>query len=132
MTFRRDAVLNFCRCKEHFKDSRNYQSESLSLAGRAGSGRYIMPADENVIRTGKHSFEQLLTLKEAADLLGIHWKTLESQARRGQIPATKIGKRWRFRTSVLNDWVAARFTPANVESASSLNVKLAAQPRRAS
>lgn len=77
-------------------------------------------------------FEQLLTLKEAAVLLGIHWKTLELQARRGQIPATKIGRRWRFRTSVLDEWLKQRFGPTPVANAATFDGKLPAQPRRAS
>ena len=61
-----------------------------------------MAAGDRTARRAAVVFEQLLTLKEAADLLGIHWKTLEIQARRVEVPATKIGNRWRFRTSVLD------------------------------
>jgi len=91
-----------------------------------------MPVEEENVRTEIGVFEQLLTLKEAADLLGIHWKTLEIQARRGEVPATKIGKRWRFRISVLNEWLAVRFGPKRVEDAAGFNARLAVQPRRAS
>ena len=60
-----------------------------------------MIAGEKSVRTAAVVFERLLTLREEADLLGIHWKTLEIQARRGEIPATKIGNRWRFSPSSL-------------------------------
>jgi excisionase family DNA binding protein len=50
-------------------------------------------------------FERLLNLQEAASLLGIHRKTLESMARDRKVPALKIGKRWRFRLSSLNVWL---------------------------
>jgi excisionase family DNA binding protein len=85
---------------------------------------------DGTTRTTAVVFEELLTLREAADLLGIHWKTLETQARRGDIPATKIGNRWRFRTSVLDGWLASRFGPGRAPR--TFDAKLAAQPRRAS
>ena len=91
-----------------------------------------MAADDKAPRTAAVGFEQLLTLKEAANLLGIHWKTLEIQARRGEVPATKIGNRWRFRTSVLDKWLASRFGPTRAENPGTFDAKLAAQPRRAS
>ena len=50
-------------------------------------------------------FEELLDLREAALLLGMHWKTLEIMARGRRIPALKVGKRWRFRVSALNLWL---------------------------
>ena len=50
-------------------------------------------------------FEELLYLREAASLLGMHWKTLEIMARSRKIPALKVGKRWRFRASALNLWL---------------------------
>ena len=91
-----------------------------------------MARGDGTPRTAAVVFEQLLTLREAADLLGIHWKTLEIQARRGEIPATKIGNRWRFRTSVLDQWLVSRFGPTRAEDAGTFDAKLAAQPRRAS
>jgi excisionase family DNA binding protein len=50
-------------------------------------------------------FEPLLDLREAASILGMHWKTLEGKARNREIPAFKVGKRWRFRLSSLNIWL---------------------------
>jgi excisionase family DNA binding protein len=51
------------------------------------------------------NFEPLLNLHEAASVLGMHWKTLEGKARNREIPAFKVGKRWRFRLSSLNIWL---------------------------
>ena len=50
-------------------------------------------------------FEPLLDLHEAASILGMHWKTLEAKARGHEVPAFKVGKRWRFRLSSLNQWL---------------------------
>jgi excisionase family DNA binding protein len=77
-------------------------------------------------------FEPLLSLREAANLLGMHWKTLEIFARRGQVPGTKVGKRWRFRASVLDHWLADRLGPTNSEGLVTQGGKLDPQPRRAS
>lgn len=51
------------------------------------------------------AFEPLLDLGQAAALLEMHWKTLETMARAHRIPALKVGKRWRFRASALNRWL---------------------------
>ena len=54
------------------------------------------------------SFEPLLDSDEAAALLKIHPKTLQRMARQGEIAGIQIGKLWRFRASVLNEWIKSR------------------------
>jgi len=56
-------------------------------------------------RPASPSFEPLLDLREAAAILGMHWKTLERMARGRKVPAFKVGKRWKFRLSALNAWL---------------------------
>jgi excisionase family DNA binding protein len=51
------------------------------------------------------NFERLLGSDEAASLLDIHPKTLQRMARKGVIPAIRIGKLWRFRGSDLDKWI---------------------------
>ena len=51
-------------------------------------------------------FEPLLDTDEAAKLLRMHPRTLRTKARRGSIPAVQVGKRWRFRASTLDRWLA--------------------------
>jgi len=51
------------------------------------------------------SFEPLLDDKQAAAILGLHPKTLQRLARRGEIPTVRIGRYWRYRASVLNQWI---------------------------
>jgi excisionase family DNA binding protein len=50
-------------------------------------------------------FERLLDSGEAAALLKIHPKTLQRMARNHEIAGVQIGKLWRFRASVLNQWL---------------------------
>jgi len=65
----------------------------------------LSAAHPNSAPTSRSVFEPLMDLQEAALVLGMHWKTLEIKARQRQIPAFKVGKRWRFRLSSLNSWL---------------------------
>jgi excisionase family DNA binding protein len=47
----------------------------------------------------------LLDTDQAAAIIRVHPKTLQKLARRGVIRAVQIGKIWRFRASVLEDWI---------------------------
>ena len=53
-------------------------------------------------------FEALLSLEQAAKLLGLHPDTLKRKAQRREIPGFKIGKRWGFRASLLDAWVRSK------------------------
>lgn len=64
-------------------------------------------AAKSTVQKSRSIFEPLLDLHEAALVLGMHWKTLETKARRREVPAFKVGKRWRFRLSSLNNWLEA-------------------------
>ena len=52
--------------------------------------------------------EPLITAERAAELLGIHPKTVKRLAGEGVIPGMRIGKLWRFRESVLDTWMTAQ------------------------
>ena len=54
---------------------------------------------------GAFSPEPLLDSDQAAAIMRIHPKTLQKFARRGEIRALQIGKVWRFRASVLDEWI---------------------------
>lgn len=49
--------------------------------------------------------ERLFTSKEVGLILGVHPKVVERMARRGEIPALKVGKFWRYRVSKLDGWI---------------------------
>jgi excisionase family DNA binding protein len=49
--------------------------------------------------------EALLDSDQAAAILQLHPKTLQRMARRREIRALQIGKVWRFRASVLDEWI---------------------------
>ena len=52
-------------------------------------------------------FEPLLNDAQAAQFLGgLHPKTVQRMARRGEIPHYRVGKYYRYRASELNEWLA--------------------------
>ena len=56
-------------------------------------------------------YEWLLTDVEAAKFLGgLHPKTVQRMARRGEVPAYRIGKFWRYRASELDRWLRLKST----------------------
>ena len=49
--------------------------------------------------------DPLWTVNEVADYLRMKPETIRAMARRGELPAVKVGKFWRFRRSALKDLV---------------------------
>jgi excisionase family DNA binding protein len=49
--------------------------------------------------------DDILTTQEAAVILGAHIETVRRLARKGAIPAFKIGKDWRFSRNALSKWM---------------------------
>ena len=45
--------------------------------------------------------EEILTIREVADLLKLHPKTVNKLANSGKLPGYRIGRQWRFRKSDL-------------------------------
>ncbi len=55
------------------------------------------------------SYEPLLNDAQAGKFLGgLHPKTVQRMARRGELPSYRIGKYWRYRASELNHWLVLR------------------------
>jgi excisionase family DNA binding protein len=53
-------------------------------------------------------FETLLDDMEASALLCVHPKTLQKLARRGEVPAYRVGRFWRYRASELDEWLRSK------------------------
>jgi excisionase family DNA binding protein len=81
--------------------------------GRAGvqlrKGGNIVTVEAKISTSdarGKWDFEPLLDARQAAKLLGgLHVKTVQRMARRGELPGYQIGKFWFFRASELSEWL---------------------------
>lgn len=48
---------------------------------------------------------QLMTVKELASYLRVTDKTIYRLLKRGSIPATKVGQRWRFSKALIDEWL---------------------------
>jgi len=75
------------------RDGRLLRAEQVS-AGRS------LPAEKQ--QAAIRSFEPLIDSATAAELLRVHRKTLERMALRGEVPAHKVGRFWRYRCSELD------------------------------
>ena len=62
----------------------------------------------------------VLSLSETAQLLGIPRSTVADLARRGDLPAVKLGKRWVFRRSYLDAATRPTGTPEAWQRATDL------------
>ena len=49
--------------------------------------------------------ERLLDSDEAAAIMNCHPKTLQKLARKGVVRGVHVGKLWRFRASVIEEWI---------------------------
>ncbi len=49
--------------------------------------------------------ERLMTAEEVAHYLNIHPRTITNMATRGELPASKVAGRWRFRKSDIDAWL---------------------------
>ena len=52
--------------------------------------------------------ERYLTLMEAAERLRLHYQTVYSMVKRGAIPATQVGNRWRIPESAVEQLLTPR------------------------
>ena len=49
--------------------------------------------------------DEIMTIEEVAKYLKLTPQTVYKWAQEEQIPGTKLGKEWRFRKSILDEWV---------------------------
>lgn len=49
--------------------------------------------------------DEIMTLEEVAHYLKLKPQTVYKWAQEQQIPGTKLGKEWRFRKSLLDEWI---------------------------
>ena len=59
----------------------------------------------------KTEVREVLDIRQAADYLGISPDTLYKYASDGFVPAFKLGNRWRFKRSRLDEWMDLSFDP---------------------
>lgn len=55
---------------------------------------------------------EILNIREVAELLRVAEKTVYSMAQRGELPAFKVRGQWRVRRVDLDAWIIAQRAPA--------------------
>lgn len=54
------------------------------------------------------SWPEVMTVADLAAYLQVATKTIYGLANAGEIPAAKVGEQWRFKRSLIDQWVEAR------------------------
>ncbi|RKZ29290.1 hypothetical protein DRQ29_00240 [bacterium] len=52
---------------------------------------------------------EIMTVEEVAKYLKLKPQTIYKWAQEGKIPAAKFGKEWRFKKSLIDEWIDAKF-----------------------
>ena len=92
----------FATLEEKEAEQQRNHATTESLSSLQGSDAGHLSRDISV------GVEALLTSKEASQVLKIHPKVLERMAKRGDVPALKVGKFWRYRATALDAWINSR------------------------
>ena len=59
---------------------------------------------------------QILNVEEVAEILHLHVMTIYRLVKGGKLPGFKVGGRWRFHRSALDDWMVDRAQVARLEA----------------
>ncbi len=59
---------------------------------------------------------ETLDLLQAADFLKLHWQTLREKAKRGEVPAAKLGRRWVFLREDLVSYLRSHYSTSRPRS----------------
>ena len=57
---------------------------------------------------------EVMNIRQASKYLGVSPDTLYKYLSRGEMPAFKLGNRWRFKKSMLDRWMERQSQPADV------------------
>ena len=68
-----------------------------------------------VLRFEPAGRREVLNIRQAAEYLGISTDTLYKYASEGFIPAFKLGNRWRFKRSIVDEWMDRQSEKAATE-----------------
>ena len=56
--------------------------------------------------------KEVMDIRAASDYLGVSTATLYKYASEGKIPAFKMGSRWKFKKTVLDQWMESQSVPS--------------------
>lgn len=72
--------------------------------------------------------DRWFSVEEIAQYLGVSKESIYRWLERGVIPANKVGKQWRFKTTEVDDWVKRGDASENHRSLKSDSVKIDDRP----
>ena len=73
----------------------------------------------------KSEIREVMDIRQASDYLGISPDTLYKYASDGFVPAFKLGNRWRFKRSRLDDWMDERSSRGAQQAKSEIEAEVA-------
>jgi excisionase family DNA binding protein len=83
------------------------------------------------VQTAATEQREVMDIRQAADYLGISADTLYKYASEGFVPAFKLGNRWRFKRSRLNDWMDQQSTGGHMPASQVPGRSMEEKPSRA-
>lgn len=66
-----------------------------------------------ISRASLETSNRMLTIKEVAEYLSVHEKTIYRLVKSGELPALRVGGQWRFEKKVLDAWIQNRTNAEN-------------------
>ena len=105
------------------------ESPRIGMEGRVSAGR--MPAQQRFEWIGKGTSgtmadsREVMNIRQASQYLGVSPDTLYKYVGEQKIPAFKLGNRWRFKKSKLDQWMEEK--SSQVESGTKHKPKAAAK-----
>jgi excisionase family DNA binding protein len=100
-----DHVISAAHRNRQIQDENAYEARGRLHPVPSPSSEMTPPPKRTSSRYSSPP-EPLIDSEEAAAIIGIHPKTLQKMARRGQIRGVHVGKLWRFRASTIEEWIA--------------------------
>jgi excisionase family DNA binding protein len=77
----------------------------------------------------KSEIREVMDIRQASDYLGISPDTLYKYASDGFVPAFKLGNRWRFKRSRLDEWMDERSSHGAQQAKSEMEAEVV-QPKK--
>ena len=99
--------MSSIRMKPLITTERRTEAPESRLAGKSTNWP-VASHGSSPLNSALHEIERLLTTKEVSEILKVHPKVLERMAKRGEVPALKVGKFWRYRATTLDAWINSR------------------------
>ena len=59
---------------------------------------------------------EVMNIRQASQYLGVSPDTLYKYVSEERIPAFKLGNRWKFKKTILDQWMEAKSTPVDTKS----------------